>query len=92
MRAPPRSRYSGAQLANLVNVAATIASEQGRDELANADLFGALELERLGAERRAYGAAARRRLAVMEAATVLVCELLPSIEPVVLVRGQRGHS
>lgn len=33
------ARSSGAQLANLVNMAATIASQAGRDEICNADLL-----------------------------------------------------
>ena len=79
------SRYSGAQLANLVNLAATIASQAGRGEVASGDLMAALEFERLGPERAPYSGAARRRLAVQEAATALACTLLPAIEPVVQV-------
>lgn len=78
-------QYSGAQLANLINMAATVASNSGRDEIQTEDILKALENERLGPVRSAYGPAARRRLAVMEAATALVCTLLPSIEPVVSV-------
>ncbi|KAL4447504.1 hypothetical protein ABPG75_004723 [Micractinium tetrahymenae] len=76
--------YSGAQLANLVNMAATVASQAGRDEIQNSDLGKALEFERLGPERPAYSEAARRRIAAMEAATALACTLLPAIEPVTL--------
>lgn len=35
---PCCSGYSGAQLANLVNVAATVASQAGREEIQNSDL------------------------------------------------------
>ena len=42
----------------------------------------ALDQERLGPERAPFGEAARRRVAVMEAATALTCTLLPAIEPV----------
>ena len=78
-------QYSGAQLANLVNMAATVATQQGRDEIMTEDVMQALENERLGPERSRYSDKARKRLAVMEAATSLLCTLLPSIEPVVQV-------
>ena len=35
---PLSSGYSGAQLANLVNMAATVASQAGREEITNSDL------------------------------------------------------
>lgn len=76
--------YSGAQLANLVNMAATVASQAGHDEIRNVDMEKALEFERLGPERPAYSEPARRRMAAMEAATALTCTLLPAIEPVAL--------
>ncbi|GAB4816210.1 hypothetical protein N2152v2_003256 [Parachlorella kessleri] len=79
------ARSSGAQLANLVNVAATIASQDGREEVHNADLLKALEQERLGPQRAPFSKAARRRVAIMEAATAIACTLLPAIEPVVQV-------
>jgi cell division protease FtsH len=78
-------QYSGAQLANLVNLAATIAAAADREEIVSQDLMAALESERLGPPRGRYGDAARRRLAVTEAATALTCTLLPAIEPVTLV-------
>ena len=77
-------QYSGAQLANLVNMAATVATQRGQEEIATADVMKALEIERLGPERSRYSDRARKRLAVMEAATALTCTLLPAIEPVVL--------
>ena len=77
-------QYSGAQLANLVNMAATVATQRGQEEIATADVMKALEIERLGPERSRYSDKARKRLAVMEAATALMCTLLPAIEPVVL--------
>jgi cell division protease FtsH len=49
------------------------------------DVMQALENERLGPERSRYSDNARRRLAVMEGATSLLCTLLPAIEPVVQV-------
>lgn len=78
-------QYSGAQLANLVNLAATVATQMGREEVTSDDIMKALEEERLGPPRGAYGDAARRRLAVMEGATSLLCTLLPAIEPVTVV-------
>lgn len=41
--------------------------------------------ERLGPERRPYSGDRQRRLAVQEAATSLMCTLLPAIEPVQMV-------
>ncbi|EFN59574.1 hypothetical protein CHLNCDRAFT_132927 [Chlorella variabilis] len=76
--------YSGAQLANLVNTAATVAAAAGRTEIHNEDLEKAMEYERLGPERPRYSDPARRRIAAMEAATALTCTLLPAIEPVLL--------
>jgi cell division protease FtsH len=78
-------QYSGAQLANLVNMAATVATQRSRDEIKTEDVMKALEIERLGPERSRYSDKARKRLAVMEASTALLCTLLPAIEPVVLV-------
>eukprot|EP00887_Chlorella_sp_A99_P003039 scaffold9.g3039.t1 len=79
-------------LANLVNTAATLAGQDGRDEICNIDMFKALEEERLGPLRATpYSADARRRLAVMEAATSLACTLLPAIEPVTSVGGVLGR-
>ena len=45
----------------------------------------ALEEERLGARREPYSDDRQKRLAVQEAATALICTLMPSIEPVTLV-------
>ncbi len=77
-------QYSGAQLANLVNMAATVATQWGQEEITTSDVMKALEIERLGPERSRYSDKARKRLAIMEAATALTCTLLPAIEPVVL--------
>lgn len=78
-------QYSGAQLANLVNMAATVATQNDRDKIRTEDVMKALENERLGPQRSKYSDKARKRLAVMEAATSLMCTLLPAIEPVVQV-------
>ena len=78
-------QYSGAQLANLVNLAATVAGLAGREEIFTDDMMKALENERLGPVRTSYGEKARQRLSVMEGATALLCTLLPAIEPVTSV-------
>ena len=46
----------------------------------------ALEEERLGPRREPYSGERQKRLAVQEAATALICTLLPAIEPLTLVR------
>lgn len=46
----------------------------------------ALEEERLGPRRQPYSGERQKRLAVQEAATALVCTLMPAIEPVSMVR------
>jgi len=78
-------RFSGAQLANLVNTASMIAGRDARESVTHRDLEEALDLERLGPKRRQYGEVMRRRMAVQEAATGLVCTLLPAIEPVLSI-------
>lgn len=45
----------------------------------------ALQYDRLGPDRSPYSAARQKRLAVQEAATALVCSILPAIEPVIHV-------
>ena len=46
----------------------------------------ALEEERLGPRRPSYSDERQKRLAVQEAATALICTLMPAIEPVTIVR------
>ena len=46
----------------------------------------ALEEERLGPRREPYSGERQKRLAVQEAATALMCTLMPAIEPLTLVR------
>lgn len=48
-------------------------------------LLQALQYDRLGPDRSPYSAPRQKRLAVQEAATALVCSILPAIEPVVHV-------
>lgn len=45
----------------------------------------ALQFDRLGPDRSPYSIGRQKRLAVQEAATALVCTMLPVIEPVVHV-------
>ncbi|KAL3160769.1 hypothetical protein ABBQ38_009182 [Trebouxia sp. C0009 RCD-2024] len=78
-------RYSGAAIANLVNLAAMRAERDGREQIQYKDLTDALQYDRLGPDRAPYSAGRQKRLAVQEAATALVCTMLPAIEPVVHV-------
>lgn len=78
-------RFSGAQIANLVNTAAMLAGRDGRESIAHADLENALDLERLGPARKPYSEPRRRRMALQEGATALLATLMPSIEPVLSV-------
>ena len=48
-------------------------------------LLQALQFDRLGPDRSPYSIGRQKRLAVQEAATALVCTMLPAIEPVVHV-------
>ena len=48
-------------------------------------LLQALQFDRLGPDRSPYSLGRQKRLAVQEAATALVCTMLPAIEPVVHV-------
>ncbi|KAK9816556.1 hypothetical protein WJX72_001883 [[Myrmecia] bisecta] len=75
-------QFSGAALANLVNMAAMIVGREGRQKITYDDLVQALDYERLGPKRRPYSDKRRKRLAVQEGATALVCALLPAIEPI----------
>lgn len=77
-------RFSGAQLANLVNMAAMFAARDAKEEIEYEDFMTALTWERLGPERPPYSGERQRRIAVQEAATALMCTLLPAIEPVVV--------
>jgi cell division protease FtsH len=77
------NQFSGAQLANLVNLAAAKAGREGRGLINQDDLMNALEEERLGPERTAaFSGQGMRRLAIVEAATAVACCLMPAIEPV----------
>ncbi|CAL8467515.1 g7053 [Coccomyxa elongata] len=78
-------RFSGAMLANLVNTAVIIAGREGRTVIRHDDLTRALEEERLGPRRQPYSGERQKRLAVQEAATALICTLMPAIEPVSMV-------
>lgn len=78
-------RFSGAALANLVNMACILSGRAGREYLVQEDLTKALDYDRLGPSRPAYSDGRQKRLAIHEASTALAATLLPSIEPVVNV-------
>lgn len=44
-------QFSGAMIANLINMAAILAARAGREVITQADMFDALDYERLGAPR-----------------------------------------
>jgi len=78
--------FTGAALANIINLAALVAAKDLRKVITMQDLFSALELETMGklADTGA-GPERRRRMAVHEAAKAILAELLPSLETVELV-------
>ena len=78
-------RFSGAALANLVNMACIVAGRAGRNRVRQEDLIRALDYDRLGPSLPAYSDGRQKRLAVHEASTALVASLMPAIEPVVYV-------
>ncbi|CAG9461273.1 unnamed protein product [Pedinophyceae sp. YPF-701] len=86
-------RYSGAQLANLINQAAVIAGQRAELDaegnvvretatITQDDLRRALEYERLGPRVHVRGADRLRRMAIQEAATCVIATLMPSLEEV----------
>jgi cell division protease FtsH len=80
------SGYTGAALANIVNLGALLAAKNERNCITQADLMGALELETLGkVASEHFSDERKKRLAVHEASKALLAELLPEIEPVELV-------
>jgi cell division protease FtsH len=86
---------SGAQLANLVNLAATNVNMHGDGSISSADLFSAMEFVRLGPVRRLpLPHDLERRIALLESATALAATLLPTIEEVwtVTIIPRENHS
>jgi cell division protease FtsH len=73
----------GADLANLVNEAALLATREGHEEVTAADFSNAFEKVVLGAERKIMlGPGDRRRTAYHEAGHALVGMLSPGADPV----------
>lgn len=79
------NRYSGAQLANLVNQAALLAAKERRETIEQQDLLMAVEIETLGIPKPLFSGEQRDRIAVQEASTALLATLMPAIEPVIKV-------
>ena len=75
-------QFTGAMIASLVNLSATMAYRAGREQITYKDVMAALEYERLGAPRAMESLEQRRRMAVQEGATALAASLLPSLEVV----------
>jgi len=74
---------TGAELANLVNEAALLAVRRGRSQVAQPDLFDALEKVQLGAARSVVmPPEERRRTAYHEAGHALLGMLQPGADPV----------
>ncbi|MGK2898440.1 MAG: ATP-dependent zinc metalloprotease FtsH [Burkholderiaceae bacterium] len=76
--------FAGADLANLVNEAALLATRRGADAVAMADFTAAVERIVAGLERhqRVLGANERRTVAVHEMGHALVAMTLPGTDPV----------
>lgn len=76
--------FTGADLANLVNEAAIIATRRGGDSVSEADMTAAVERIVAGSERktRLLNPAERRRVAYHELGHALAAASLPSADPV----------
>jgi cell division protease FtsH len=76
--------FTGADLANLVNEAAIVATRRGADSISNADFTAAVERIVAGTERktRIMNADERTRVAHHEMGHALVAASLPSADPV----------
>jgi len=76
--------FAGADLANLVNEAALLATRRGADAVAMADFTAAVERIVAGLERhqRVLGAKERRTVALHEMGHALVAMTLPGTDPV----------
>lgn len=78
--------YTGAGLANIINIAALIAAKDQRAKVMQSDLMSALELQTMGKlTDDHYSISRQKRLAVHEAGCALLTELLPTLEKVELV-------
>ena len=76
--------FSGADIANVINEAALLASRDGKDAVTAADFDSAIERIVAGSERRtrAMNEREKRVVAAHEAGHALTAALLPSVDPV----------
>ena len=76
--------FSGADVANVINEAALLASRDGKDAVAAADFDSAIERVVAGSERRtrAMNEHEKRVVAAHEAGHALAAALLPNVDPV----------
>ena len=76
--------FSGADVANVINEAALLASRDGKDAVAAADFDSAIERVIAGSERRtrAMNEHEKRVVAAHEAGHALAAALLPNVDPV----------
>lgn len=80
--------FSGAGLANLVNVAALVAAKDSRERVSQSDLDAALEMETLGkltGEEEEQSPEFRRRLALHRAASAVAARSMPRLSGLELV-------
>lgn len=90
------SGFSGADLANVLNEAAILAARNSRKEIANDDLFEAIEKVMIGPERKSRVITDREKkiTAYHEAGHALVSHFLPDTDPVhkvsIIARGAAG--
>ncbi|MFO7730041.1 MAG: ATP-dependent zinc metalloprotease FtsH [Spirochaetia bacterium] len=76
--------FSGADVANVINEAALLASREGKDAVAAADFDSAIERVVAGSERRTRAMNEREKkvVAAHEAGHALAAALLPNVDPV----------
>ena len=76
--------FSGADVANVINEAALLASRDGKDAVVSADFDSAIERVIAGSERRtrAMNEKEKRVVAAHEAGHALAAALLPNVDPV----------
>ena len=90
------SGFSGADLANILNEAAILAARQNKKEIANEELFEAIEKVMIGPERKSRVITDKEKkiTAYHEAGHALVAHFLPEADPVhkisIISRGMAG--
>ncbi len=90
------SGFSGAELANILNEAAILAARQDKKDIANEDLFEAIEKVMIGPERKSRVITDKEKkiTAYHEAGHALVAHFLPDADPVhkisIISRGSAG--